>query len=72
MGKKLFLIKESGHRKKVKITDDGYGLEFYTMRNGYQWSGFGVDDELLAMMRSAIDEYFDIIDNEPVSADTDG
>ena len=49
-------FRSSGGKKKVKITDDGFGLEFHTMRNGYQWTGFGT--ELLTMMKEAIDEYF--------------
>ena len=65
MSRTIYALKESG-RKKVKIADDGYGLEFYTMRNGYQWSGFGVDIELLVMMRDAIDEYFNQNDNQKI------
>ena len=66
MSRTLYSIKESGSRKKVKITNDGYGLEMYTMRNGFQWSGCGVDDELLHMIKSAIEEYFEIIDKEQI------
>ena len=62
--KKLFSIRESGDNKKVKIEDDGYGLTFFTMRNGFQWDRTDVDDELLAMMREAINDYFNIIDGE--------
>ena len=36
------------------------------MRNGYQWTGFGVDTELLVMMRDAIDEYFNQNDNKKI------
>lgn len=53
-------IKIASGKKAVKITSDEFGLEFYTMRNGYQWSGFGVDDELLEMMRDAIDRYLTV------------
>ena len=65
MSRTIYALKESG-RKKIKITNDGYGLEFYTMRNGYQWTGFGVDTELLVMMRDAIDEYFNQNDNKKI------
>jgi len=47
---------------------DGYGLELYTMRNGYQWSGVGVDDEMLSMIKAAIDEHFEIIDNKGINS----
>ena len=58
MGRKIYVLKENG-KKKVKILSEGVGVEFLTMRNGFQWSGFGVDTELLVMMREAIDEYFE-------------
>ena len=50
-------IKESGN-KKVKITKDKYGTELYIMRNGFQWSGSPVDEEILSMILSVIEEYF--------------
>jgi hypothetical protein len=45
-------------KKKVNIVDEGYGVNFTAMINGWQWTGFEADDELLKMMRDAIDEYF--------------
>lgn len=69
MSKILYTIIESGSKKKVRIEDRGYGLEFFTMRNGWQWSGFGVDDELLSMMQKAIEEYFANIDNNTINSD---
>jgi len=56
--RKVFVLKECG-KKRVKIEDQGYGLEFFTMRNGWQWAGFDVDEELLKMMQDVIAEYFD-------------
>ena len=45
-------------KKAVQISNDGiYGFEMKTMRNGFQWSGFPVDDELLDMIAEAIDAY---------------
>jgi hypothetical protein len=60
----LYAIIEHGERKKIKIIEDAFGLSFLTMRNGFQWSGFGVDDEILSMMQEAIEQYFKILDNE--------
>jgi len=42
---------------KAKITQDGYGLELHTMRNGYQWVGQGMNVELLKLTRDVINEY---------------
>lgn len=56
MPNKLLVLKEDG-KKKVKITDDGYGLELYTMRNGFQWTGQEVDEKILRMLREIINEY---------------
>ena len=53
---KILVLVEDG-RKKVKIQDDGYGLEIYTTRNGYQWTGQGVDKKMLRMIRNAITKY---------------
>jgi hypothetical protein len=64
MTETLYAIIEHGERKKVKIQDSGYGVEFLTMRNGFQWSGFRVDDEILSMMKEAIEQYFENIDNQ--------
>jgi hypothetical protein len=52
----VLVLKEDG-RTKVKITNDGYGLELYTMHNGFQWTGQGVDEKILRMIREAIDDY---------------
>jgi len=58
---RVLILNENG-KKKVKIQDDGYGLELYTMRNGYQWTGQGVDIEILEMMRTTISTYLDSLD----------
>ena len=50
------ILKEFGDTR-VKIVKDKYGLEFFTMRNGWQWSGFEVNDKLLRMMKEAIEDY---------------
>ena len=57
MTETIYALKENGDNR-VKITDNGYGLEFYVMRNGRSWSGFGVDFELLVLMGDVINEYF--------------
>lgn len=42
---------------KVKIREDGYGAELLVMKNGYQWSGCGVNTQLLEMIKQAITEF---------------
>jgi hypothetical protein len=64
MTETLYAIIEHGEKKKIKIIEDAFGLSFLTMRNGFQWSGFRVDDEILSMMQEAIEQYFKILDNE--------
>lgn len=51
------ILKESG-KNKVKIVRDIYGLDLFIMRNGQQWFGHGVDDEILKMTVDAINDYF--------------
>lgn len=46
-------------KKKVKIEKDGHCTTLLVMRNGYQWNGTGVDDQLLKMIRACIDDYFE-------------
>lgn len=53
---RIDIVKGNGD-KKVRIHDDGYGLELLTMRNGWQWSGAGVDDEILDLIVDAINDY---------------
>ncbi len=55
---KVFISRENG-KKKVKLTNEGFGLDLYTMRNGYQWTGMGVDIELLRMLKDVITEYLE-------------
>ena len=61
MTEKILSIKTFGD-KKVKIVKNDWGYGFYVMRDGIKWAGIKVDDEMLSMMKNAIDEYFDIID----------
>lgn len=51
------ILIEQGKRK-VKIQNDGFDNALSVMKNGWQWTGFPVDDELLLMMRQAIHDYF--------------
>jgi hypothetical protein len=44
-------------KKKVKIENDDGDLYLYTTRNGYQWSAYSVDEELLIMVKDVIDNY---------------
>lgn len=56
------ILKESVVTSKKKVRIEGINdneIDFLTMRNGFQWSGMPVDDELLRMMKDAIIEYFD-------------
>ena len=62
----ILVVKERGN-KKVKIVDDGYGIEFFTMRNGWLWSEIEADDELLHLMKSALEEYFDMVNKQKKS-----
>lgn len=41
----------------VKIVVDEYGMELLTCRNGYQWTGQPVTDELLALISLCIQKY---------------
>lgn len=59
MGEIIALVEKG--KKKVKITNDGYGIELYIMRNGFQWAGSGVDEEMLKMIQEAIGKYFERI-----------
>jgi len=54
------VLVESGTRKKAKIVRDKYGMELFVMMNGWQWNGTGVDDEMLMMIRTAIENYFKV------------
>ena len=56
-------IEKTNGKKGVKL-ELAYGtLTLLTMRNGYQWSGCGVDDELMEMIVDVIDEYQSTKDN---------
>jgi len=52
-----FIIEKVAGKKKVRITNNKYGLELYTMMNGFQWSGQPVDDGMLSLIKEAIEEY---------------
>ena len=56
MDERILVLIEDGENK-VKISNDGFGLELYTMRNGWQWSGQGVDEKMLRMIREAITKH---------------
>lgn len=58
-----YSVIEHGEHKKVKISDDGFGLSIYVMKNGEHWNGVSVDTEMLTMIAQAITEYFEINDN---------
>jgi hypothetical protein len=51
----LVLVEDG--KLKVKIREDGYGTELLVMKNGYQWSGCGVNARLLEMIKQAITEF---------------
>ena len=50
-------IEEINNKLGVKLVNDGYGLELFTMRNGYQWTGSGVNDEIIGMIINVLSEY---------------
>lgn len=50
------ILKENG-KFKAKITQDKYGIELHTMRNGWQWTGQTMTVEMLKLARAAIDEF---------------
>lgn len=51
-----YIEKRSG-KKGVAIRENKHGLELLTVRNGYQWSGAPVDDDILDMLQEAIAEF---------------
>lgn len=56
MSDKILILKEDG-KKKVKITNDWNELELSIMRNGFQWASCCVDEDVLRMIRDAINDY---------------
>lgn len=61
----IYSIKESSDKsRKVKIEDNGFGLELRIVKWATQHTFYDVDDGLLSMIRSAIDEYFKNVDQE--------
>jgi len=54
------IVERQNGRKGVKIQWNKYGegWDVRTMRNGFQWSGFTGDRELLTMLREALNELF--------------
>lgn len=61
---KLIYIETVCGKKGARIKNDGFGLELYTMRNGYQWNGSGVDMEIMDMIIECIEKYKKGEDNE--------
>lgn len=47
--------------KKVEINDDGYGVSLLVSRNGYQYSGCGIDADLIELILEALNEYKEIV-----------
>lgn len=62
-----FLTTNKDGKRKVKIQNDGYDLQLLTMRNGFQWTGQPVDDELLDMIIECINQY----KNDPYNSPSD-
>ena len=56
MSKRFEIIKENG-KIKAKVCNTGFGVELYTMRNGNQWSGQGMNPELARLTIEALTEY---------------
>lgn len=50
-------IEKRNGKKGVVIREDRWGVEVLTMRNGYQWSGMPMDEELIDMLQEAIAEF---------------
>jgi len=49
-------------KKKVKIQRDKYGEELHVMTNGFQWTGMGIDSDILEMIIECIEEYKKTVD----------
>ena len=62
---KGLLIIKGKEKVKAKIQDDGYGIDFYTTRSGWQWTGQGMTPELAKLSIQVLQEY---LDGSPESA----
>jgi hypothetical protein len=57
------IISRQQGKKAVRIEPDPYeagGAKVSTVRNGFQWTGFYGDRELLVMLRDALTEFLDV------------
>lgn len=50
-------IEKRNGERGVVIREDRWGVEVLTTRNGYQWSGMPMDEELIDMLQEAIAEF---------------
>jgi len=68
MKSERFSIEVGTGKKRVKLEHDGYTFSLLTMRNGFQWSGATVDDEILEMIKVALEKYecSEYIDNAKI------
>lgn len=57
------ILAEKGNEKvririyNRKITGSKYFIEFATTRNGWSWNCIDIDDEMLILINTAIEEY---------------
>lgn len=54
MKTKIVRKSETDLKKGVSIEEDKYGMTLLTTRNGYHWTGMGVDQEMLEMIHDMI------------------
>jgi len=52
------IVKENG-KIKARVHEDGFGVEFCTMRNGLQWTGQPMSPELAKLTIEVLQEYLD-------------
>lgn len=55
------IIKENGNIKAKVIICDKYDDELLTMRNGWQWSGAPLNENLACQIIDALNEYLTIL-----------
>ena len=65
------IIKENGKVKAKVVIDDRYGDEMLTMRNGWQWTGFPLNEDLAFQMIDALNEYLTVLKEKRDEADDD-
>ncbi len=58
------ITKENGQIKAKVIINDKYGDEMLTMVNGWQWSGFPLNENLAVQIVDALNEYLAVLNEK--------